>query len=220
MTDKKLLPTLIVVAGPNGSGKTSITTKILQHKWIKDCHYINPDNIAQETYGGWNSPEASLLAAQQAEREREECLVAGRSLAFETVFSATDKVAFVHRAKAAGFFVRLFFIGTNSPAINASRVAMRVMEGGHDVPIPKIIERYSKSIANCAAAATFVDRVYVYDNSIDKQDARLLFRVNDGCLVREYGDQCEWSSQIVNSLENSCDEQVQDVSSRPDSSKT
>jgi len=49
---------------------------------------------------------------------------------------------------AAGYFVRLFFVGTDDPSINAKRVAMRVIEGGHDVPIGKIISRYAKSLAN------------------------------------------------------------------------
>jgi len=41
-------PNLIVVAGPNGSGKTTITEKLLRHVWMDDCEYINPDIIAQE----------------------------------------------------------------------------------------------------------------------------------------------------------------------------
>lgn len=41
-------PVLIVIAGPNGSGKTSVTSKILHHEWMEDAVYINPDIIAQE----------------------------------------------------------------------------------------------------------------------------------------------------------------------------
>jgi len=55
-------PKLIIVAGPNGSGKTSVTGKILEHAWIEGCLYVNPDNIANETLGDWNSPEAILKA--------------------------------------------------------------------------------------------------------------------------------------------------------------
>ena len=53
-------PTLIVVAGPNGAGKTTITEKLLRHEWMDGCVYINPDVIAQEEFGGWNSPEAII----------------------------------------------------------------------------------------------------------------------------------------------------------------
>ena len=48
-------PTLIIIAGPNGSGKTSITHKVLQHQWIENCVYINPDDIAKNTFGDSNS---------------------------------------------------------------------------------------------------------------------------------------------------------------------
>lgn len=53
-------PVLIVIAGPNGSGKTSVTSKILHHEWMEDAVYINPDIIAQEKYGNWNSKEAVI----------------------------------------------------------------------------------------------------------------------------------------------------------------
>ena len=56
-------PTLIVIAGPNGSGKTAITTQILKHEWIKGCVYINPDQIAQDEFGDWNNIENVFKAA-------------------------------------------------------------------------------------------------------------------------------------------------------------
>ena len=60
MTERK--PTLCVVAGPNGSGKTTTTIQLLNDEWAADSLYINPDNIAQDTFGDWNSPEAILKA--------------------------------------------------------------------------------------------------------------------------------------------------------------
>jgi predicted ABC-type ATPase len=143
-------PILIIVAGPNGAGKTTITDKLLRHEWMGDCIYINPDFIAQQCFGDWNSPEAVIKAANRAKEMRENCIATMKSMAFETVFSTQEKVNFVRRAKAAGYFIRLFFICTNDPSINAQRVALRVMEGGHDVPITKIINRYYRSITNCA----------------------------------------------------------------------
>ncbi len=94
-----------------------------------------------------------------------------RSMIFETVLSTDNKVDFIRRAKDTGFFVRTFFVSTASPKINASRIAQRVMKGGHDVPITKIISRYSRSILNCADISKTVDRTYVYDNSIDNAEA-------------------------------------------------
>lgn len=179
-------PVLIVIAGPNGSGKTTITSKIIQHEWMEDSLYINPDNIARDKFGDWNSYEAVMSAAKYATELRESCLAEGKSMIFETVLSASDKVDFINRARMAGFFIRLFFVSTETPTINAARIARRVMEGGHDVPILKIVSRYQKSIANCALAALIAHRTYVYDNSIDGEEAKILFRLRDGKMCKRY----------------------------------
>lgn len=191
-------PVLIVIAGPNGSGKTSVTSKILQHEWMEDSVYINPDIVAQEKFGDWNSMEAIKKAVVYCEEWREKCLVERKSLIFETVLSAKDKIDYIERAKEAGFFVRLFFVCTKSPAINASRIAQRVMKGGHDVPITKVISRYQKSILNCKYIATKVDRTYLYDNSVDDAEQQLLIRLSDGIIAKKYVEQLpEWARQII-----------------------
>ena len=195
-TERK--PELIVIAGPNGSGKTSVTKKFLHHEWADGTVYINPDQVANEKFGDWNSQDAVLKAANYCEEWREQCLKDKVSFVFETVFSAEDKIDFLIRAKEAGFFIRLFFISTEHPSINAARIAKRVMEGGHDVPIPKIISRYTKSIENCETVARLVDRLYVYDNSVNDQDARLLFRLTNGLIAKRYSDVLpEWAKNII-----------------------
>jgi len=127
-------PTLCIVAGPNGSGKTTTTTQLLENEWTADSLYINPDNIAQEVFGDWNSPEAVLKAAEEATYQRYDCLEQGRDFVFETVFSSTEKLEFLRKAKDAGFFIRLFYVCTSDPAINVARIAQRYMNGGHEVP--------------------------------------------------------------------------------------
>lgn len=191
-------PELIIIAGPNGSGKTSITQKFLHHEWAEGTTYINPDQVAKDMFGDWNDSEAVLKAANYCSDLREQCLRDKKGFVFETVFSAQDKIDFVIRAKQAGFFIRIFFISTSNPAINASRIAKRVMEGGHDVPITKIISRYNKSIQNCKTVASIVDRLYVYDNSIDDVDVRPLFRLSEGVLAKQYTDNIpDWAQNIL-----------------------
>ena len=102
MIDRK--PTLCVVAGPNGSGKTTTTVQLLNNEWTEDSLYINPDNIAQEMFGDWNSPEAVVKAAEYATKLRYECLEQKRDFVFETVFSSAEKLEFLSKAKEAGFF--------------------------------------------------------------------------------------------------------------------
>ena len=193
-------PRLIVVAGPNGAGKTSITEQLLRHEWMGGCEYVNPDYIARDEFGDWNAADTVIKAAIRAAEIRERCVREGRSLAFETVLSMPDKTDFIERAKQAGFFVRLFFVGTDHPSINAKRVALRVMEGGHDVPISKIIARYTRSLANCSVAARIADRAYIYDNSVDNAPARLLFRTSEGKLVKQYGEINPWALEILGQI--------------------
>lgn len=191
-------PILIVIAGPNGSGKTSVTSRLLKHEWMEDSVYINPDNIAKDIFGDWNSKETVLKAANYCAEWRERCLEEKKSLIFETVMSADDKVDYIIRAKKAGFFIRIFFIATESPIINAARIASRVMKGGHDVPITKIISRYRKSIYNCIKVSTIVDRLYVYDNSVDGEEAKLQFRLVNGKMGKMYvTDLPEWAQAIL-----------------------
>jgi predicted ABC-type ATPase len=171
---------------------------------MQGCIYVNPDNIARDEFGDWNSPEAIVKAANLAAMRREECLRNETELAFETVLSGMDKVDFVMRAMHAGFFVRLFFVGTSDPAINAARIARRFMQGGHEVPIGKIVSRYYKSIANCVALAKVVDRLYVYDNSIDGVSPQLCFRASVGAISKVYFDTPSWARAVRNSVSGSC----------------
>lgn len=191
-------PEMIVIAGPNGSGKTSVTQKFLHHEWAEGTLYINPDEVANEVFGDWNSAEAVMKAARYCTELREKCLKERKSFVFETVMSSDEKVDFIFKTKQAGFFIRLFYISTSHPSINASRIANRVMKGGHDVPIMKIISRYYKSIENCKLVSSVVDRLYVYDNSVDGQDAALQFRLVDGKLRKMYvKDVPEWAQVLL-----------------------
>lgn len=190
-------PRLLIIAGPNGTGKTTLTEMGLRHAWFHGCEYVNPDLIANEL-GDWNDTKTVLEAARIATAKREACLDENRSLAFETVFSSPDKVDFVHRAIQHGFFVRLFFIGTHTPEINAARVARRVLQGGHEVPLRKIIDRWSRSIANCGRVAPIVHRLYLYDNSVDDRAPSLLVRTKLGQIEKKYvSEYPAWTSPIL-----------------------
>lgn len=104
----------------------------------------------------------------------------------------------IKRAKDLGYFIRVFFVATNHPSINAARITKRVMQGGHDVPITKIISRYQKSIFDCKCISELVDRLYIYDNSVDRVDARLLFRKAEGKLIKQYSDDIpEWAKLVL-----------------------
>lgn len=191
-------PTLCVVAGPNGSGKTSTTLQLLANEWAEDSLYINPDNIAQEQFGNWNSDKAVMEAAKVATELRYKCLFEKKDFVFETVFSSDEKLDFLRKAHQEGFFIRFFFVCTNSPEINILRIAKRYLNGGHEVPMSKVFSRYYKSIENASLAVEFVDRAYIYDNSIEDHIPQLLYRTMNGKIVKRYTESVpEWAKQII-----------------------
>jgi predicted ABC-type ATPase len=194
-------PSLLVVAGPNGAGKTTITVRLRSEKWSEGVEYLNPDEIARDRFGDWNSPGAVIEAAKWTTRRREELLSAREGIAFETVMSTDEKIDFLARVKDAGYFIRLFFIATSDPRINAARVAGRVLAGGHTVPIEKIVTRHVRAIANLGPAIEISDRCYLFDNSVDGVEARLCARTHDGFLRKVYGSLPDWVADAVLSLE-------------------
>lgn len=67
-------PRLLIIAGPDGSGKTTITSQVLKHEWMQGCAHVNADFIDYNKLGDWNSPETVQEAAQIATERRERCL--------------------------------------------------------------------------------------------------------------------------------------------------
>lgn len=79
--------------------------------------------------------------------------------------SSADKVAFLAKARARGFRIYLYFVATEDPVINISRVRHRVKMGGHPVPEDKIVSRYHRSLALLMDAVQLTDRAYIFDNT-------------------------------------------------------
>ena len=108
-----------------------------------------------------NSYTVALLAGfLQREHVRQ-----GVSFSQETVFSHPSKIDALREAHAAGFRTYLYFVATESPAINIARVESRAALGGHSVPIDKVASRYPLSVANAAAALPHLSRAFFFDNS-------------------------------------------------------
>jgi predicted ABC-type ATPase len=150
-------PIVVALAGPNGAGKTTFYHAHLQPAGLR---LVNADVIAGELN---IDPYA---AARVAEGLREELVRQGESFVFETVFSdpVGSKLAFLKRAAQAGYATVLCFVGISGPKVSGERVAMRVSQGGHDVPEEKLIARYPRTILNLTAAMRELPCVWVFDN--------------------------------------------------------
>ncbi|MBR5523467.1 MAG: zeta toxin family protein [Akkermansia sp.] len=176
-------PKLIILAGPNGSGKTTFAQLLQQDAWGEHCRFLNAD-AAAEALGSWNDPNC-IAHAQQMVREQLSLALHNREdIMYETVFSHPSKVELVRRALELGYFIRLFFICTESPRINLERVADRFLSGGHTVPGDKVMSRYNRALLYGAEAMRLVQRGYLYDNTSSalagKSAFRLIFRTIDG----------------------------------------
>ncbi len=111
----------------------------------------------------------SYFASVAADFIRHKLLHAGVTFTFETVMSSPDKIEFLKKAQEHGFRTYLYYVATEDPDINISRVESRVAEGGHPVPRDKIVERYHRSLGLLADAVQYANRAYIFDNSSDKK---------------------------------------------------
>jgi predicted ABC-type ATPase len=169
-------PILIALAGPNGAGKTTFYHAHLEAGGLR---FVNADVLAQELS---LDPYA---AANVANTLRQELVKRKESFVFETVFSdpAGDKLGFLKQAVEAGYTVVLCYIGLSGPEISEERVAMRVSQGGHDVPVEKLQSRFPRILSNLQTAIREVPHVLIYDNSDLRRPFRRAAMFRQGTLV-------------------------------------
>lgn len=151
-----------LVAGPNGSGKTTFVTEYLARE-LPDYAYVNADEIARARWPE-DPAEHAYEAAQVAEDTRAALIAAGRSFIAETVFSQASKLDLIHAAKAEGYQVVLHVMLVPEE-LTVWRVGYRVRAGGHGVPEHKIRERYQRLWPLVTDAIQLADRTVVYDNT-------------------------------------------------------
>jgi len=107
----------------------------------------------------------SYFASVCADFIRQKLVESKISFTFETVMSSNDKVELLKKAQEQGYRTYLYFIATQDPIINISRVKNRVKNGGHNVPEEKIISRYYRSMELLSDAVKYSNRAYIFDNS-------------------------------------------------------
>lgn len=123
----------------------------------------------------------SYLAADLAAFIRQQLLENERSFTYETVMSHPDKILFLTHALQRGYKVYLYYIATEDPEINISRVNVRVARDGHAVHPDVIRSRYYKSLKNLHAAVKQTTRAFIFDNS--QSQANLIAEINNGTDV-------------------------------------
>ena len=183
-------PVIVALAGPNGAGKSTFYRAHLEEAGLR---FVNADVLSRELKIG------PYDAAKMADSLRRELVKQRESFIFETVFSdpAGDKLAFLKDAAAAGYTVILCFIGISGPATSEQRVAMRVSQGGHDVPTNKLQTRYPRILANLRSALRELPHVWVFDNDDLRHPFRLVTVYANGQPVGLQKPTPRWLASVL-----------------------
>lgn len=157
-------PRLFIIAGCNGAGKTTASFTVLPE--MLDCHeFVNADEIARGL-SPFN-PEGVAIQAGRLMIDRVLYLLKeGIDFAFETTLSTRSYTRLIERAQRRGYFVTLLFFSLPTPEQAVKRVAQRVSQGGHNIPLDVIYRRFEAGLQNFFHLyMPIVDYWALYDNS-------------------------------------------------------
>ena len=161
---KKLKPRCIIIAGPNGAGKTTFARSYLVQDAGMD-NFINADYIA----AGLSplKPERAARAAGRILLEELERLISAReSFALESTLSGRTYIELFKRWKELGYRIEVIFLKLDSPKLSLNRIAMRVAQGGHDVPKEDVLRRFDRGLRNFEETyKALADHWFMYDAS-------------------------------------------------------
>lgn len=158
------VPQMYVIAGPNGSGKTT-SAKTLLPELLSCNEYVNADSVAA-ALSPFN-PDAVAIQAGRLMLERihylaDQCV----NFAFETTLASRTFITFLEYCKQRGYEVNILFLWLRTPDIAVQRVKSRVEQGVHDIPQDVILRRYHRSIKNFLIDYTKIATNWMlYDNS-------------------------------------------------------
>src|SRR5262245_52673574 len=139
-------PELRIIAGPNGSGKTTFVREFLP-RYVAVRNFVNADLIA----AGLSpfAPEAAAVAAGRLLLREIRRLAGERAhFTFETTLSGRTYESMLREFRGQGYLVYLYFLWLPDVTMNVARVAKRVQQGGHDVPEDDVRRRYRRGISN------------------------------------------------------------------------
>lgn len=175
------MPLLHLLAGPNGSGKTTYVEDVLARN--TRLPFVNADIIAAKTWPGDEAAHA-YEAAAEAETERRILMQQRASFITETVFSHPSKIGLVRDASNLGYLTHLHILLV-PVELSVARVTERVARGGHTVPEDKIRARYDRLWTHVTEAIHLADSATILDNSSARTPFRVAATYDHGTLVGE-----------------------------------
>lgn len=140
------MPTIYVIAGPNGVGKTTFANRYLPDE-AKQLEFVNADLIARGL-SPFNPDVVAMEAGRIALGRIRELIAHKTGFTWETTMSGRSAVGWLREAKAAGFTLKCYFVWVRQPEITLMRIRQRVVEGGHNIPEAISRRRFFKTIEN------------------------------------------------------------------------
>ena len=173
---------LYIIAGPNGSGKTTFAKEFLP-LYAHCPNFINSDLIAQGL-APFSPEKVAMKAGRLVLKQIKEYAVKEKDFGFETTLSGKTYAKTCDRLKAEGYRIFLFFLWVPNVDLSLARIKQRVAKGGHDVPEKDVRRRFQRTLENFKRL--YKDRAdswMFFDNSTQKP--HLIAGFADGKLTVE-----------------------------------
>ena len=198
------VPTITVLAGTNGAGKSSVGGALLE---TARAPFYNPDIETRELMAanpGMTLDEANA-AAWGVGKERLETAIENRTnFNFETTLGGATIARLLTKAHANGLRARVWYCGLRDAELHIARVRARVLRGGHDIAEKKIRERFDASRNNLCSILPSIDELMLYDNSYDADPhagraphPRQLLHFRDGKILNLASSIPAWAKPIA-----------------------
>src|SRR5437667_9436625 len=126
------MPTLYVIAGPNGVGKTTFADRYLRQE-TKQLEFVNADLIARGL-SPYDPEAVSIEAGKIALKRIRELIHQNVGFTWETTMSGRTAVIWLREARESGYILKCYFLWVREPEVTIDRIRRRVTEGGHNIP--------------------------------------------------------------------------------------
>jgi predicted ABC-type ATPase len=141
-----LMPSLYIIAGCNGAGKTTASFTVFP-ELLNIREFVNADEIARGL-SPFQPEKVSIQAGKIMLRRIDELIMEGKDFAFETTLSTRSFVILCEEARKSNYDIYMIFLWLPSSDHAIDRVRKRVSKGGHNIPTDVITRRYFSGLHN------------------------------------------------------------------------